>query len=151
MLTLIKTVTQRFSWLYKLEKKPRIIYQAVDFLKKDPKDFVINSQKKNIKIIKNMQIFAVIELDMSESKLFLVYQLTYKTKVLIASDFARKLTNDYANDQNKQNQIKFLKIHILKNYEKIDVPLVNLENSGKRTRLTDYMLRVIQVQKEIIS
>lgn len=45
----------------------------------------------------------------------------------------RKLTNDYANDQNKQNQIN-LKIHIL-NYEKIDVPLVNLENSGKADKI----------------
>lgn len=70
---------QTFNFTYgKLKKKPRIIYQVVDFLNKDPKDFVVSSQKKNIKIIKNMKILQSLNWIRSDENLQ-VYQLILLT------------------------------------------------------------------------
>lgn len=120
-----------------MTKKPKVVYKAVDFLQKDPKDYLVDEQKKTYEGYKEFLDFAVIEIDLSDVKL---NDLDYgknplsnfpKEDLLNGEKFAEHLTDGYAKkDSNKQ--IKFLKDSYLKNYEKINVPLAELKQDPKK-------------------
>ncbi|MDZ7293247.1 Ig-specific serine endopeptidase MIP [Mycoplasmopsis pulmonis] len=93
----------------------RKIYEATDFLKTSPKDFLTHSQKKKYADIEEFADFAVLEIDFE--KIDKNFMGDFKN----AYEMARSFTHNYAERQ--QDHVKFLKESYLKNYEKIDAPL----------------------------
>lgn len=99
------------------DKGVKTVYEAKDFLKRDPADYLIESQKTKYKDAKEFVDFSVLELDFE--KLYARAGGKTGTGFDSAEDFARELTNNYADDSNT-DKIKFKKVSYLKDYSKID-------------------------------
>ncbi|WP_208894901.1 Ig-specific serine endopeptidase MIP [Ureaplasma diversum] len=108
-------------------------YSAIDFLKKDPQDYLTKEQKDKYKDTKEFLDFAVIEADFSKFKNMInVAQADNESETKSSTDeqlreVIKDLTNDYANRPNEH--IKFLEKSYLADYSKINYPLVGLSNS----------------------
>lgn len=122
-----------------MTKKPKVVYKAVDFLNKDPSDYLVPEQKEKYKEFKEYADFAVIEIDLSDVK---EKHLDYGSNPLSnfpredltnGEKFAEHLTDGYANKDEKQ-KIKFLKDSYLKDYKKIDVPLADLSKDVNKDK-----------------
>lgn len=91
----------------------RKAYDGKGYLNKKPSDYLASPQKEQYKDVEAFLDFAVIEIDFSKI-----------TGVgMSAQDYARSVTNNYANL--KEKQVKFLKNSYLKDYSKIDFPLAS--------------------------
>ncbi|WQQ05090.2 hypothetical protein RRG55_00370 [Mycoplasmopsis felis] len=77
--------------------------------------FLTNDQKQAYENVEEFLDFAVLEIDFEKD--------TNNTFERDKSEFARIITNDYASEENKENQIKFKNESYLKNYDKINFPL----------------------------
>ncbi|KEZ24099.1 Ig-specific serine endopeptidase MIP [Ureaplasma diversum] len=123
----------------KMKKKPKVVYKAVDFLNKDPSDYLVEEQKQKYKDYKEYADFAVIEIDLSGVE---ENALDYGRNPLSnfpredlkdGEKFARHMTDGYA-EKSEEKKIKFLKESYLKNYKKIDVPLADLSKDANKDK-----------------
>ncbi|BBA22270.1 lipoprotein [Mycoplasmopsis bovirhinis] len=121
-----------------LKDKVKLVYTAVDFLKKDPKDYLSQSQQTEFGEYKEYSDFAVFEIDLtgvSGNSGFEVYsQKPNSNSVANAEEFLKRLTNNYATKQEKQSSL--LKESYLKNYDPINIPIAN--NNANTNK--DYLL-----------
>ncbi|MGZ9453957.1 Ig-specific serine endopeptidase MIP [Mycoplasma sp. AC157] len=112
----------------------KVVFSGKDFLKKDPKDYLIDKQKTEFADKKEFIDFAVLEIDFEKLKQQVgengssitsgnkAYESSKITELFNnKAELAKLFTNDYAEKPN--DQIKFLKKSYLKDYSQIDFPL----------------------------
>lgn len=104
------------------------VFDAVDFLKTSPKDYIDNSQKSEYENVQEYIDFAVIEIDfgkMDTSKVIVWSENKDISSTLSQKnnkdEFIKLITNNYEKDTN--NHIKFKSKSYLDSYDEIDVPL----------------------------
>ncbi|ATO30606.1 hypothetical protein CO229_00450 [Mycoplasmopsis bovirhinis] len=99
----------------------------MDFLKKDPKDYLSEKQQSEFAEYKEYADLAVFETDFSnvndKSALEIYTPKSNLNSFLNTEDFLKRLTNYATKTEDKQTT--FLKDSYLKNYETIDTPLAN--------------------------
>ncbi|WP_051599948.1 Ig-specific serine endopeptidase MIP [Mycoplasma elephantis] len=96
-----------------LDNGLKTVYRGVDFLKQDPSDYLVDDQKNLYKNNKEFIDFAVIEIDFEK--------INFDDKNKTPQEFAKWLTNNYANRPDQQ--IKFKSKTYLNEYEQINVPI----------------------------
>lgn len=117
----------------KEESPIKNFYSAVDFLEKDPKDYLTTEQKSKYNDAKEFLDFAVIEADFS--KFLNNVNVTSANKTIQTKsstneelqNVIKDLTNEYATREDQH--IKFLDKSYLADYSKINYPLVGLDKS----------------------
>ncbi|UWV85011.1 DUF31 family protein [Mycoplasmopsis felis] len=114
-LKLINLDTDKFRSFYFKPESIKRVFDGRDYLTTSPKDFLTNDQKRAYENVEEFLDFAVLEIDFEKD--------TNNTFERDKSEFARIITNDYASEENKENQIKFKTESYLKNYDKINFPL----------------------------
>ncbi|WP_051619535.1 Ig-specific serine endopeptidase MIP [Mycoplasmopsis felis] len=114
-LKLINLDTDKFRSFYFKPESIKRVFDGRDYLTTSPKDFLTNDQKQAYENVEEFLDFAVLEIDFEKD--------TNNTFERDKSEFARIITNDYASEENKENQIKFKTESYLKNYDKINFPL----------------------------
>ncbi|EFF41688.1 Ig-specific serine endopeptidase MIP [Mycoplasmopsis alligatoris] len=115
------------NWSFGNEKDAfKTIYMGLNFLKSSPKDYLEpNSPYKDTEEFID---FAVFEVDFEKLPISPTVWSAGKPvekKYTSHEDLARDMTNNYADDKNKDKQIKFLSNSYLKDYNKIGVPFAN--------------------------
>ncbi|QJG66264.1 hypothetical protein HGG64_00855 [Mycoplasma phocoeninasale] len=102
-----------------------VVFEAKDFLRVDPAEYLVADQKEKYKNFKEMLDFAVIEIDfekLSNSK---------PAEFKDVEEWVRAITHNYADK--KERHIKFLSESYLKNYDKakysLDINKAIRENS----------------------
>ncbi|TKA59393.1 hypothetical protein MBOVa_2760 [Mycoplasmopsis bovis 8790] len=104
------------------------VFDAVDFMKTSPKDYIDNSQKSEYENVEEYIDFAVIEIDFE--KLNPSEVIVWSENRDIGSTIPKKddkyeliklITNNYEKDE--KNHIKFKSKSYLDSYDEIDVPL----------------------------
>ncbi|MBU4692287.1 DUF31 family protein [Mycoplasma zalophi] len=114
------------------------VYDALDYLKSSPKEFLAKDLKSRYDNVEEMADFAVIEVDfeglIKDSNVQGVYQtVNFKPVVWTneAQALARDVTNDYYHlDEKKKSH--FISESYLKNYDKIDFPLIKYKNESSK-------------------
>ncbi|MGZ9762331.1 Ig-specific serine endopeptidase MIP [Mycoplasma sp. 394] len=107
----------------------RRVFDARDFLKTKPSDYLAEPQKDLYKNVEEFADFAVVEIDFEKVDLSKV--LINTNEASNAAALAKLVTNDYK-DLPDDKKVKFLPNSYLKDYQKINVPLAvkkNEENS----------------------
>ncbi|ADE19379.1 Ig-specific serine endopeptidase MIP [Mycoplasma crocodyli] len=119
----------------------RTVYAGLNFLKTSPKDYLPESS--SLRDTEEMIDFAVIEIDFEKFDLSRVDVWTADKKVpkdyKTAEDLARDMTNGYA--EHPENHIKFIRNSYLKDYDRINIPLINNPidpNFKENKKLTEY-------------
>ncbi|MDC8916203.1 DUF31 family protein [Metamycoplasma hyosynoviae] len=114
-------------------------YTATDYMKDNPADYMNSTQKAKFKDAQDFQDFAVIEVDFEKAMNLKVgvdsrntdvtskysNALNANRTVKNAGELAKAVTNDY--ESNTDKHIKIMKDSYLKDYSRIDYPLVKLD------------------------
>ncbi|ENY53892.1 Hypothetical protein, predicted lipoprotein [Metamycoplasma alkalescens 14918] len=114
------------------------VFDGTDFLNKSASEYLSSKSKEKYKNLGSFADFAVIEIDFSKLKDFVAFSndiditseiKNKKIKTAESSDkfkkeLARLITNNYADDSNKDKHIKFRKSSYLKDYKNINYPLI---------------------------
>ncbi|WP_412031329.1 Ig-specific serine endopeptidase MIP [Metamycoplasma buccale] len=109
----------------------KTVYTGKDFLKKDPSDYLVKSQKDKYKDVKEMADFAVMELDFKELVKTAYARSgggTISDLPKTAEELAKRFTSNYYN--NHSQHVKFKKVSYLKNYSQINYPLVKSKETN---------------------
>ncbi|MCU4117247.1 DUF31 family protein [Mycoplasma zalophi] len=114
------------------------VYDALDYLTSSPKDFLASNLKSKYENIEEMADFAVIEVDfnglINDGNVQGVFQTANFQPVQWnnnAQELAKDVTNDYYHLDDKKKS-HFISESYLKNYEKIDYPLIKYKNETSK-------------------
>ncbi|WP_427902960.1 Ig-specific serine endopeptidase MIP [Metamycoplasma alkalescens] len=114
------------------------VFDGTDFLKKNASDYLSSKSKEKYGDLGSFADFAVIEIDFDKLKDFVAFsnyrdisseiknkkiKLT-ENEAKFTKELARLITNNYADDSNKDKHIKFRQSSYLKDYKKINYPLI---------------------------
>ncbi|AZZ65329.1 hypothetical protein DMC14_000790 [Metamycoplasma phocicerebrale] len=107
----------------------RKVFDGIDYLQTSPSMYLTEKQKNELSDVEEFADFAVLEIDFSKIKDYsalsndLLVNEFDKNDFNFANKIAKTITNDYANEENKLNHIKFRKKSYLTDYKAIDFPL----------------------------
>ncbi|QSF13617.1 Ig-specific serine endopeptidase MIP [Mycoplasma sp. Mirounga ES2805-ORL] len=112
----------------------KVVYQAKDYLRDNPLDYLVQSQKNEIKQMQEFLDFAVIEIDFEKinpSEITVLSKNNWVTKYkdLDSYNFAKEITNNYYG-LSKDEKVKFKSHSYLNNYQQIDFPLALKSNQS---------------------
>ncbi|MBN4083481.1 DUF31 family protein [Mycoplasma sp. CSL10137] len=93
------------------------IFDAKDYLKTNPSQYLINKQQEKYKDVQEFLDFSIFEIDFEKIS-------TNELKGKSPQEFAKWITNDYANWKD-EDKVKFKSESYLKNYEKINNPILS--------------------------
>lgn len=129
----------------------KTIYSARNFLNTKPSDYLTENQKNKYNNVEEFSDFSVFEIDFEKLNLDGVSgnmlnqnlsDLTSKYSGLDVHNLAKLITNDYANEANKNDWIKFKSKSYLKDYSKIEYPLVAPKNNPEWFKNYDELFAV---------
>ncbi|MDD1361865.1 Ig-specific serine endopeptidase MIP [Metamycoplasma hyosynoviae] len=135
----------------------KTFYTATDYMKDNPADYLNSTQKAKFKDVQDFQDFAVIEVDFEKAMNLKVgvhsrnndvtskysNALNLNWSVKSAGELAKAVTNDYESDTEKH--VKIMKDSFLKDYSRVDFPLVKLE---KKLNSLKEKLNLVPDEKE---